>query len=87
MQRFYHFLDLKTKNPDAAIPPLDEALKRITEPDAELLSKNKSVIDEFRRCFEVKENFKVESWLILVLNLLLFLQALTYFLLTEEEIC
>ncbi|KMT00104.1 hypothetical protein BVRB_1g019280 [Beta vulgaris subsp. vulgaris] len=58
LERFYHFLDLKTKNPDAAIPPLDEALKRITEPDAELLSKNKSVIDEFRRCFEVKENFK-----------------------------
>lgn len=58
LERFYHFLELKVKNPDAAVPPLDEALKKITEPDAELLSQNKSVIDEFQRCFEVKDNYK-----------------------------
>uniref|UniRef100_A0A803KYW2 ATP-dependent DNA helicase 2 subunit KU80 n=1 Tax=Chenopodium quinoa TaxID=63459 RepID=A0A803KYW2_CHEQI len=56
LERFYHFLELKAKDPDAAVPPLDEALKKISEPDAELLSQNKSVIDEFRRCFELKEN-------------------------------
>uniref|UniRef100_A0A803LI30 ATP-dependent DNA helicase 2 subunit KU80 n=1 Tax=Chenopodium quinoa TaxID=63459 RepID=A0A803LI30_CHEQI len=56
LERFYHFLELKAKDPDAAVPLLDEALKKITEPDAELLSQNKSVIDEFRRCFELKEN-------------------------------
>lgn len=58
LERFYHYLELKAKNPDEAIPPLDEALKRITEPDPELLSQNKSVIDEFRRCFELKETAK-----------------------------
>lgn len=63
MQRFYHFLNLKAKDPDATVPSLDEALKRIAEPDTELLSQNKSVIDEFQRCFELKENLKVDIWL------------------------
>lgn len=58
-QRFYHHLDLKSKHPDAAIPPLDETLKRITEPDPELFSLNKSAIDAFRRSFELKDNPKV----------------------------
>ncbi|XP_057546742.1 ATP-dependent DNA helicase 2 subunit KU80 isoform X3 [Amaranthus tricolor] len=58
LERFYHFLELKAKNPDAAVPPLDVALKSITEPDAEFVSQNKSVIDEFQRCFELKANIK-----------------------------
>ncbi|XP_021858943.1 ATP-dependent DNA helicase 2 subunit KU80 [Spinacia oleracea] len=58
LERFYHFLNLKAKDPDATVPSLDEALKRIAEPDTELLSQNKSVIDEFQRCFELKENLK-----------------------------
>ncbi len=60
-QRFYHCLEVKSKHPDAAVPPLDETLKKITEPDPELLSQNKSVIDAFRRSFELKENPKVIS--------------------------
>lgn len=60
-QRFYHHLELKSKHPDAAVPPLDESLKRITEPDSEVISKNKFVIDEFRRHFELKENPKVKQ--------------------------
>ena len=52
---------MKSKHPDAAVPPLDETLKKITEPDPELLSQNKSVIDAFRRSFELKENPKVIS--------------------------
>lgn len=58
LERFYHFLELRAKNPDAAVPPLDDALKRITEPDPELLYENKSVIDQFRRSFELKETVK-----------------------------
>jgi hypothetical protein len=58
-QRFYRHLELKSKHPDAAVPPLDETLKKITEPDPELLSQNKSVIDAFRRIFELKEKPKV----------------------------
>lgn len=54
-QRFYRFLELKSKHPDAAVPPLDETLKKITEPDQELLSKNKSVIEAFCSSFELKE--------------------------------
>ena len=58
-QRFYRHLELKSKHPDAAVPPLDETLKKITEPDPELVSQNKSVIDAFRRIFELKEKPKV----------------------------
>ncbi|KAJ7950986.1 ATP-dependent DNA helicase 2 subunit KU80 [Quillaja saponaria] len=61
LQRFYHHLELKSKHPDSAVPPLDETLKKITEPDVELLGKNKSVIDSFRRCFELKENPKIKK--------------------------
>ncbi|RYR71036.1 hypothetical protein Ahy_A02g005336 isoform B [Arachis hypogaea] len=54
--RFYRCLELKSKNPGAAVPPIDETLKKITEPDSNLVLKNKSVIDSFRRCFEPNEN-------------------------------
>jgi len=37
-----------------AVPPIDETLKKITEPDADLLLQNKSVIDSFCRSFELK---------------------------------
>lgn len=58
-QRFYRHLELKSKHPDAPVPPLDDTLKKITQPDPELLSECKSVVDEFRRLFELKENPKV----------------------------
>lgn len=61
VQRFYHLLELKSKDPDAAVPPLDETLKRITEPDPEVIFHNKLVIDEFRKHFELKENPKVKE--------------------------
>lgn len=60
-QRFYHFLELKSKDPDASVPPIDSTLKKITEPDPELLLQSKPVIDTFRSCFELKENPKVFS--------------------------
>jgi len=55
-QRFYRFLEQKSKDPDIAVPPLDDTLKKITEPDADLLLQNKSVIDSFCRSFELKGN-------------------------------
>ncbi|KAL7233500.1 hypothetical protein ACSBR1_017175 [Camellia fascicularis] len=61
LERFYRHLELKSKNPDAPVPPLDETLKRITRPDPEVLSQCKFVIDEFRRCFELKENPKLKK--------------------------
>lgn len=61
LERFYRYLELKSKHPDAAVPPLDETLKKITEPDPELLSQNKSVIDAFRRIFELKEKPKLKK--------------------------
>ncbi|CAH9096865.1 unnamed protein product, partial [Cuscuta europaea] len=56
LQRYYHYLELKSKHPDAVVPPLHESLRRITDPDPDLLSQNKTTIDEFRKCFELKEN-------------------------------
>lgn len=58
-QRFYRHLELKSKDPDAAVPPLDVTLQKITEPDPDLFSQNKSIIDTFHRRFELKENPKV----------------------------
>ncbi|KAJ0051663.1 hypothetical protein Pint_00250 [Pistacia integerrima] len=60
-QRFYHHLELKSKDPDAAVPPLDETLKKITECDPELLAESKSIIDAFHRHFELKENPKLKK--------------------------
>ncbi|MED6145216.1 ATP-dependent DNA helicase II subunit 2 [Stylosanthes scabra] len=56
LERFYRCLELKSKNPAAAVPPIDETLKKITEPESNLVLKNKSVIDSFRRCFQPNEN-------------------------------
>lgn len=61
LERFYRYLELKSRHPDAAVPPLDETLKKITEPDSDLLSHSKPVIDEFRRLFELKENPKLKK--------------------------
>ncbi|RZC73221.1 hypothetical protein C5167_048703 [Papaver somniferum] len=36
LERFYRVLEIKSKKPDAEVPPLDTTLKRITEPDPEL---------------------------------------------------
>ncbi|KAL6007972.1 ATP-dependent DNA helicase II subunit 2 [Asimina triloba] len=59
-QRFYNFLELKSKHPDADVPPLDPTLKQIMEPDPYLLSQNQSVVANFRKQFELKGNPKVE---------------------------
>ncbi|KAK8978101.1 hypothetical protein V6N11_062898 [Hibiscus sabdariffa] len=61
LERFYRHLELKAKQPDAAVPPLDGALKKITEPDPELVSKNKSVFDALHRHFELKPNPKLKK--------------------------
>ncbi|XP_009604926.1 ATP-dependent DNA helicase 2 subunit KU80 [Nicotiana tomentosiformis] len=61
LERYYRYLDLKSKHPDAAVPPLDETLRKITEPDVELLSRHKSIIEEFHRSFELKENPKLKK--------------------------
>ncbi|XP_060218825.1 ATP-dependent DNA helicase 2 subunit KU80 [Lycium barbarum] len=61
LERYYRYLDLKSKDPDAAVPPLDETLRKITEPDVELLSQNKSIIEELHRYFELKENPKLKK--------------------------
>ncbi|CAN1188846.1 ATP-dependent DNA helicase 2 subunit KU80 [Linum perenne] len=61
LERFYSHLEIKSKEPDAAVPPLDGTLKRIIEPDPELVSENKHVIDRFRSSFEVKVNPKLKK--------------------------
>ncbi|XAR63164.1 DNA helicase [Bertholletia excelsa] len=61
LERYYRYLELKSKHPDAAVPPLDDTLKKITEPDPELLSQCRSVIHEFLRSFELKENPKLKK--------------------------
>lgn len=61
LERFYRHIELKSKQPDAAVPPVDDTLKRITEPNPELFSENKSVIDALHKHFELKENPKLKK--------------------------
>lgn len=61
LERFYRHLELKSKHPDAAVPPLDETLKTITEADPDLLSEKKDVIDAFYNSFELKENPRLKK--------------------------
>lgn len=61
LERFYRSVELKSKQPDAPVPPLDETLKKITEPDPDLITQSKFVIEEFRRQFELKENPKLKK--------------------------
>ncbi|KAG8391672.1 hypothetical protein BUALT_Bualt01G0211700 [Buddleja alternifolia] len=61
LERYYRCLELKSKDRDAAVPPLDETLRKITEPNAELLSQSRVVIEEFRKSFELKENPKLKK--------------------------
>ncbi|KAF2620359.1 hypothetical protein F2Q68_00038774 [Brassica cretica] len=61
LQRFYEYLELKSKSTDAALPPMNEAFKRIMEQDPELSSSDKSIMDSFSGSFEVKENPKLRK--------------------------
>lgn len=61
LERFYRSLELRSRDPSANIPPIDETLRKITEPDTELLDQNRTVIEEFRRAFELKENPKLKK--------------------------
>ncbi|KAJ6679493.1 KU AUTOANTIGEN DNA HELICASE [Salix purpurea] len=61
LERFYRHLELKSKHPDAVVPPLDETLKTITEADPDLLSEKKNVIDAFSKSFELKENPRLKK--------------------------
>ncbi|CAA0277623.1 ATP-dependent DNA helicase 2 subunit KU80 [Arabidopsis thaliana] len=61
LQRFYEYLELKSKSTDATLPPMDGTFKRIMEQDPELSSNNKSIMDAFRGSFEVKENPKLKK--------------------------
>uniref|UniRef100_A0A0D9W1K9 ATP-dependent DNA helicase 2 subunit KU80 n=1 Tax=Leersia perrieri TaxID=77586 RepID=A0A0D9W1K9_9ORYZ len=58
LERFYKFLDLKSKQPDANVPPLDKCLKRITEPDPDVIDYQAPVIKKIGNAFELKENPK-----------------------------
>lgn len=61
LERYYRCLELKSIDQNASVPPLDETLRKITEPDPELLSQNRAVTDEFRRSFELKEHPKLKK--------------------------
>ncbi|ESR58492.1 hypothetical protein CICLE_v10019016mg [Citrus x clementina] len=61
LERFYHHLELKSEHQDAAPPPLDDSLKKITEPDPTLLAESQSAIDAFCGQFVIKENPKLKK--------------------------
>ncbi|OAY76711.1 ATP-dependent DNA helicase 2 subunit KU80 [Ananas comosus] len=57
LERFYRFLELRSKQPDADVPPLDASLKMMTEQSPDVFSDQKPLI-EFPKHFELKENPK-----------------------------
>ncbi|VAI40645.1 unnamed protein product [Triticum turgidum subsp. durum] len=58
LERFYSYLDLKSKQPDANPPPLDSCLRRITEPDPDVINYRAPLIQNLGKSFELKENPK-----------------------------
>ncbi|KAL6909596.1 hypothetical protein ACP4OV_001877 [Aristida adscensionis] len=58
LERFYSFLNLKAKQPDAGVPPLDTCLRRITEPDPGVVDHQRPMIQTMGKTFELKENPK-----------------------------
>ncbi|KAG2533746.1 hypothetical protein PVAP13_9NG015600 [Panicum virgatum] len=56
--RFYSYLDLKAKQPDANVPPLERCLRRITEPDPDVIDQQTPLIQNLGKAFELKENPK-----------------------------
>ncbi|KAF8762401.1 hypothetical protein HU200_009582 [Digitaria exilis] len=58
LERFYSYLDLKAKQPDANVPPLERCLKRITEPDPDIIDQQTPFIQNLGKAFELKENPK-----------------------------
>ncbi|KAJ1292628.1 hypothetical protein BS78_01G004700 [Paspalum vaginatum] len=58
LERFYSYLDLKAKQPDANVPPLERCLRRITEPDPDAIDQQTPLIQNLGKAFELKENPK-----------------------------
>ncbi|MCO5563840.1 hypothetical protein L7F22_017489 [Adiantum nelumboides] len=56
LQRWYQFLHQKHMDPGAEVPPLDDALRPMVEPDQELVSEIESVIKGFNNEFTLKVN-------------------------------
>uniref|UniRef100_A0ACD5WEQ4 Uncharacterized protein n=1 Tax=Avena sativa TaxID=4498 RepID=A0ACD5WEQ4_AVESA len=58
LERYYNFLDLKSNQPDANPPPLDTCLRRITEPDPNVINYQAPLLQNLSKSFELKENPK-----------------------------
>lgn len=66
LQRFYYFLHLRSLNPEAKVPPLDESLRCIVEPDLLRLDENQYAINQFSQQLtltpNIQENGKKSFW-------------------------
>lgn len=59
LERFYSFLDTKSRRPEADVPPVDDAVKSIIEPDPQLIVENE--LDRFCSQFQLKINPKKDK--------------------------
>jgi hypothetical protein len=62
VQRFYSFLYAKSVDPDARVPPLDSALRRIVEPDESYLRANEATLRNFAGHFTLTYNTQVRTF-------------------------
>ncbi|KAG0556988.1 hypothetical protein KC19_11G093300 [Ceratodon purpureus] len=61
LQRFYYFLHLKSQNPEAEVPPLDEALRCLVEPDPLLLAESEYGLRQFSQVLPLIQNTQKEK--------------------------
>ncbi|CAL4937178.1 unnamed protein product [Urochloa decumbens] len=61
LERFYSYLDLKAKQPDANVPALERCLRRITEPDPDVINQQLPLTQNLGKAFELKENPKKKA--------------------------
>lgn len=61
LQRWYSFVHAKYQNPDAELPPLDEALRNIVEPNQDLVAENEFLIKKFNSQFSLQVNVQKDK--------------------------
>ncbi|KAG6547300.1 hypothetical protein Mapa_011237 [Marchantia paleacea] len=61
LQRFYSFLNLKSVNPEAAVPPLDKALQIIVQPEKRFIQKMEYMLQTFKEQFTLTRSTQTEK--------------------------
>lgn len=88
-QRFYYFLHLRSLNPEAEVPPVDEALRCIAEPEKLLLAGSEYGVRQFCKELALTPNVQVPPRSLVLTNLSAFHLEMVFALvfIRRREVC